>query len=116
MDIKKATLHKPTKKEAGGLDIPPVFMVDLKNGETVSVPAFDPRNKDYWEVRAWYFEQKTKPFEFDFLDIPEAQPEPETDEDGSGITLSAEQTKDAKLPAVNLTREQRREIAEKQQK
>lgn len=113
MDIKKATLYKPTKKEAGGLDIPPVFMVDLKNGETVSVPAFDSRNKDYWEVREWYFKQKKQPFAFDFEDIPEAQPEPKSNEDGSGITLSAVQTKDAKLPAVNLTREQRREIANK---
>lgn len=65
MKIKNVKIHQPTPEEAGGLVIPPVFMVDYDNGETASVP-HDPRNRDYMEIQVWYDRKKNKPFEFDF--------------------------------------------------
>lgn len=114
MDIKTVKLtdvldleNKPTGEK--------LFLIVDEDGTEVFATT-SPDNRHYWEVREWYLKQKKSPFEFDFEDTPEAEAEPETDEDGSGLALTAEQSKDAKLPQTNLTREQRKEISERNNK
>lgn len=99
-----------------------VFVITLGDGSVVNIPQNNPDHAAYRHVEEWYLAQKKKPFDFKFEAAPDLRDRDadalaaNNDEDGSGISLNAEQTADAKLPAINLTREQRREIAEKQQK
>lgn len=39
-------------------------------GTQRSIPD-DPRNADYWVVKEWFEAQETKPFEYDFEEMPE---------------------------------------------
>lgn len=107
MDIKNVTLHAPSQKEAGGLVIPPVFLMELENGETVSVP-HDPRNSDYMRIANWYDEQKKKPFKFTFESTPDLT------EDNAASDPAPQQELTEPTPdistKINLTKEQRREI------
>lgn len=109
MDIKKVELLQPNKEQ---LDMGAVvsFNVITPDDVIIVVPA-DPTNVHYWEIKAWYDRRKKPPFDYKFEDLPEAKPEPESDEDGSGMTLASVQTEDAKLPEINLTKEQRKEIS-----
>jgi len=115
MEIKSVEHRKPDAKALKKGEptwLTEHFFVVTKEGDEMTVPT-DPNNRHYMELRDWYDQQAPKPFKFDFEKVVEAEPTPETEEDGSGITMTAEQTKDAKLPAINLTKEQRTEIATK---
>lgn len=65
MQIENVELYKPDPEDAGGLDIPAVFMVTFDNGDKLSVP-LEPLNRHYQEVAIWYKAQKKKPFKFEF--------------------------------------------------
>lgn len=119
MDIKKVEYRKPDPKalkEGKPTWSFEQFVVTTKDGNELSVP-LDPRNLQYQEIQAWYEKQKSKPFEFKFETTPDLTDErsaallPNNDENGKGINLTADQTADARLLETNLTREQRREIA-----
>lgn len=110
-EIKSVSLNTPNKKDPMSAGAVEVFNVTHKDGQVLQVPA-DPSNRHYWMVREWYNRHKKPGFEFDFADIAEPKPEPESDEDGSGLTIAAVQTENANLPDVNLTKAQRKEIAD----
>lgn len=118
-DIKQVELvHYPEVKEGemqDGLPKAPhpeffSFRVDLKGVDDEIIVPNDPLNADYNVVREWHGAQKTAPFKFAFAEIVEADEDETEVDDGEGVTLAADQSKDAKLPDTNLTREQKAEI------
>lgn len=112
MDIKSVEYRKPDPK-AQKADKPTWmmehFFVVTKDGDELTVPV-DPRNRHYMEVRDWYDRKQNKPFEFDFEKVVEAKPEPANRDKGSHIAVTADQTEDADLPDVNLTKKQQSEL------
>lgn len=108
-NIKSVSLNLPDRKDPLKDGAKDVFDVTTNDGTQVIVP-IDTANRDYWVIREWYLAQKKKPFDFKFEALPEAKPEPETDEDGSGLVLTSNQIEDADLPEVNLTDDQLAEL------
>lgn len=65
MDIEKVELLGNTKEQqANGMR--PQFYVKTTDGNKVYVPIDEPANRHYLEVKNWYNNQETKPFDFDF--------------------------------------------------
>lgn len=111
MDIKDVKIHAPTTKEAGGLVIPPVFLMELSNGEIVSVP-HDPLNSDYMRIAEWYDRKKNKPFDFEFEATKDL-----TGESDDSAPIPQQKPTEAKpdsLNEVNLTQKQIKEIEKEQ--
>lgn len=108
--------------EDAGVKVPTQFKLYDKEGNEALVPD-DINNVHYALVREWYNRHKKPGFEFKFKDDPQpgdsdaeqsaAAPVPETDDQGAEsatLAVSATQTKATKLPALNLTKDQRKEI------
>lgn len=109
MKIKKVTLNQPTEDQKK-MGATPGFMVTTDEEDMAMFVPADPANRHYWDVRDWYNRRKNPGFEFAFKDVAEAKKEPANRDSGKHIALTAEQTEDADLPAINLTQSQQREI------
>jgi len=119
-DFKKVELVYPEDENGKRTSDLPNFVITLTDGQQIAFIATDHLNRYYYEVKAWYDKQKKKPFTFKFEELPRPDFEPDApapDDQGERPIepkLTGVQTADAKLPAQNLTREQRREIAAKE--
>lgn len=100
--------------EDAGVEVPPQFKLYDKDDNEALVPA-DINNVHYALVRDWYNRHKKPGFEFDFEDDPEPTNDETIEQDDQGaepatLAVTAEQTEAVKLPDLNLTKDQRKEI------
>lgn len=66
--ISKVKLFLPPEEDAEGLKAgaKPFFEVTWKDKTVSQVPADEPLNRHYQDLKEWYKKQKNKPFVFDF--------------------------------------------------
>ena len=100
--------------EDAGIEMPPQFKVIDKDGNEALVPA-NIENIHYRAVRDFVRGQKKPAFKFDWVEDPEPTVDETIEQDDQGaepvtMAVSAAQTEAVKLPEVNLTKEQRKEI------
>lgn len=88
MDIKKVELLVPDELQEQMGAKPSFSITTDENMMAVLVPT-DSTNANYWLVKEWYDNQETKPFDFQFEQMPEPEfedtiypPEPEENEEG----------------------------------